>query len=178
MKTIPPSPLAQKDSYHALHYAALGNSSAAILAILSRGPAVNVNARDAAGATPLHLTGRKNNVEAMEALLAGGAEKDVVDYMEGATAMHTAAGTTGSACVRALLKAGADAGIKDAKGNTPVHVAAAADNAGAVQEFIAAHVKTLLRNEARGALLVIGGRTPNSLRSKPRCEAPLSTMPS
>lgn len=107
-----------------------------------------MHARDAKGATPLHVAGRRNRPEAIEALLAAGAEKDVVDW-DGVTPLHLAAGSGHSSAVRALLKAKADAGLKDRWGNTPVHVAAQKDNEGAIREFLYAHSKLLLRNEAR-----------------------------
>lgn len=154
--TIPPtrslpfsSRLPQNEGFHALHLLAQRNDADGIRALCAAGPAVvNFNPRDPMGVTPLHVAAKCSRLEALQALLSVGAEKDVVDY-DGTSALHCAAGNGSDACVRALLAVGADSGLKDRLGNAAVHVAAEKGSDSAVREFVLARCKLLLRNEAR-----------------------------
>jgi len=80
--------------------------------------------RDGAGNTPLHLAALHHDAEAVEALLARGAEVDVTNHA-GATPLHY--GTGSERIVRALLRAGARADAKSGLGITPLLTAVARD---------------------------------------------------
>src|SRR4051812_43974900 len=63
----------QKDGWSPLHYAATGGSAAIVKLLLSKGAALE--ARSPNGTTPLMMAARYGNEEAVDALLAAGADR-------------------------------------------------------------------------------------------------------
>jgi ankyrin repeat protein len=66
-----------------------------------------VHATDSTGATPLHVAAALGHANAVEMLLAGGADPNTADA-RGLTPLHLAAGGLRAAVVEELLSAGAD----------------------------------------------------------------------
>lgn len=82
------------------------------------------------GWTPLHLAAFFGRTEAALQLIAGGADLKAISRNTTAnTPLHAAiAGRGDEGLIRALLTAGADAGLATAEGYTPLHVAASRGN--------------------------------------------------
>jgi ankyrin repeat protein len=80
----------------------------------------DINARDGAGNTPLHFAALRGNAEAVDALLARGADPTVANAA-GATPLHY--GTASAQIVAALLAKGAKADIASKDGLTPLMTA-------------------------------------------------------
>lgn len=78
---------------------------------------------DREGATPLHDAARAGHVQAIVALIRGGADVNAPDRF-GATPLHRAASRGGSEAVDLLLRSGASPALADRFGCTPLHVAA------------------------------------------------------
>jgi len=123
----------------ALHGAAHHADAARVAALVARGGgggggggdeaaetgdvALDMDAPDHAGHTPLHFAAKYNrggNLETIEALLDGGASVDARAH-DGQTALHLAATAADAAAVAALLARGADADAADAHGEAPLH---------------------------------------------------------
>lgn len=82
----------------------------------------DVNQRGHSGDTPLCVASIRGIIEEVEALLAGGADKNLAGD-RGYTPLHNAAGQGHAVVVRLLLEAGANAGIRNEDGNTARDVA-------------------------------------------------------
>ena len=85
----------------------------------------NPNAKDDDGATPLHWAARAGTPETIRLLLEAGAQIDALQGYEttdGEAPLHTAAWANFKA-VTVLLNAGADIGVRDKHGATPLHYA-------------------------------------------------------
>ena len=82
---------------------------------------------DTFGRTPLQYAARQRNLGAVKELLRGGANVNVRDDLNGATALHYACKAQYGqkdvvvGVIKALLDAGADAGIVDQEGRQPLH---------------------------------------------------------
>lgn len=74
-------------------------------------------------ADTLHSAAKLGDAEAAESLLANDAQVDAKDA-RGITALGVAVGFNKLSVIKVLLAAGADVGLTDAKGNTPLHYAA------------------------------------------------------
>lgn len=116
----------------ALHYAAAcghGNVAAELLR-----NKVDVGARMGNGMTALHYAAVSSHHEVLALLLSEGAEVGATDSVNGQTALHFAAGASGShrKLVSLLLKGGAEVGAADYDGATALHIAAKGNRGEAV----------------------------------------------
>lgn len=182
----------------ALHEASARGHAACARAILDAyknyggggGRKVEVNARDATGATPLHLANDRAVVEALlregadgsarkgdgsnalhlacdrgcgwtcEALLGCGADADARDGV-GRTALHR---SRDGRCVRALCAAGADVDAVSDDGYAPLHVAAMEGKPECVAPLVQAGANLRARTHKRGQ--VLPGATAADLAAK------------
>jgi hypothetical protein len=78
---------------------------------------------EALGTTPLHAAVLAGSTEALEAVLAAGADVDATDE-DGQTALHAAAGTGRRDVVERLIAASADVNVVDFEHRTPAALAA------------------------------------------------------
>eukprot|EP00752_Nemacystus_decipiens_P016405 g14662.t1 len=93
---------------------------------------IDVNAASRDGITALHAAASRNRLEVIDVLVAAGADVNAeqVGQGEGDTCLHMAASHAHTPSVLALLKYGARADKKNGRGQSPLHAAAAAVNAG------------------------------------------------
>jgi hypothetical protein len=96
-----------------------------------------VNARTAAGETPLHYAALGRSTAAAELLLQHGANVTAADFT-GMTPLHVAATSNASELIAELLTAGASVTAVDKRGETPLHQAARRFRAEAVAALLAA----------------------------------------
>ncbi len=97
---------------------AVGFGDAAVIQALVKGGA-DVDERDSDGMTALHWAVLAHHPEVVKALLAAGANANAVDHFGYTPLLYAATVDFGDAeTVTMLLKAGADPGIKDKKGET------------------------------------------------------------
>jgi serine/threonine-protein kinase len=101
----------------ALHVAANKGYAAVVRELLEKGAELNV--RNNAGATPLHMA---DNAAVATLLLDKGAEVNAKDH-NGETPLHHAANSGDVDLVRVLLHHGADVNARDDSGRTPLHAA-------------------------------------------------------
>ncbi|KAL1005706.1 hypothetical protein UPYG_G00062630 [Umbra pygmaea] len=103
-----------------MHCAAKQDTPAIIQALCSR-MCAGVNELNGAGETPLHVACRLGKVEAVNALLGGGARCDIIG--ERGYAIHSAMKYSEKGCCEAILKADpAQLHVEDAMyGGTPLH---------------------------------------------------------
>ncbi|CAG0913914.1 unnamed protein product, partial [Notodromas monacha] len=111
---------AKKNLWTGLHLAARNQKPSTAEVLLRAG--ANPNARNDRGNTPLLLN----------LLVQGGAEVNMCGE-DGKTSLHKAAERGYDEAVLFLLRNGADTGIKDAHGNTPIVLAIAAKNQACIQ---------------------------------------------
>jgi ankyrin repeat protein len=115
---------------------------------------VNVNARQADGATALHWAAYRDDLETVNLLIRAGADVNAVNEL-GATPLYLAAENGSAAIVERLLTAGARADTALPSGETPLMTAARAGSVGAVKALIArkADVNAVERTEGQTALM-------------------------
>ncbi|WP_417310654.1 ankyrin repeat domain-containing protein [Devosia sp.] len=118
-----------------------------------------VNGFDDFGTTPIFLAARTANPQLVELLLAAGANPNVVTDILIETPLHYAALHPGS-MVAQLLAAGASARVRNWKGQTALHNAAAAGNMDAVKTLIAARALLDARDDA-GLTPILMALTPS-----------------
>lgn len=97
---------------------------------------VDVNIRQADGATALHWAAYRDDLELTTILLEAGADVDAVNDL-GATPLWLSADNGSAAMVKRLVDAGADPNVTLHEGETPVMTAARTGNADAVRHLIA-----------------------------------------
>ena len=105
----------------ALHMAAVGGDAHEIKRLAERADLEELNAVDENGFTPLMAAALHGHVEAVRALIAGGAHVDRAHM--GKTALHAAALADRAEIARELLNAGASADVVDHSGITPLQEA-------------------------------------------------------
>lgn len=105
--------LEDKQGLSALHWASWHGHDRLLRLVLESG--CDVNSTDCRGATALHHATGTNNQGVFELLFEFGAEVDAVDSL-GNTPLHNAAICTDSTAVRALLRKGADATVRNMEG--------------------------------------------------------------
>lgn len=122
-----------------LHAAATGNDTDSLRQLVAAG--ADVNATDVIGFTPLMYAAQNGNLEAVKALLAKGANVNVVSAPPGGltvkngviqlgqmTSLLLASAGGPIDVVKALIAAGANVNLKDARGITPLMASVATDH--------------------------------------------------
>ena len=101
--------------------------------------AIDVNAKDENGLTPLHSAAANRDAAEARRLVSAGADVDARDKDDW-TPLHWAARWDNSEAARVLLGAGADADAdaEDEDGRTPLHIAARWDNSEAAKVLLGA----------------------------------------
>lgn len=118
----------------------------------------NVNAADQNGETPLMTAIQQQHDDVALLLLEQGADPNAQESTQGMTALHLAATLGNEALIRALLERGADLGIADASGATPIEAAEAAGQS---------HIAELLRAEQNRASTPTVAAPPPPLAAAP-----------
>ncbi len=131
-----------------LQWALYHRSAEGLRALLAAGADPALGAED--GKTALHLAAMADDPRLLAALLEGGASPDVRDTVTGATPLASALMGERHQNVRALLAAGAQPGLADRMGNTPLHQAAKINEFGLALALLQAGADPRARN-AQGA---------------------------
>jgi len=92
---------------------------------------------DEHGRTATHLAATEGNSVVLDALLAAGAEKEILDE-SGRTPLHWAVVTNNMDCIHLLVKKKVDTNIRDKFGGTPLHYAIQQGSPEAVEALAAA----------------------------------------
>jgi ankyrin repeat protein len=139
-----------KDGDTPLHHAAVLNLDSAVRFLLAQ--KVDVNARNDAGQTPLHVPFKLSPTpQVIELLLRGGADVTAKDK-QGRTPLHAAAERGPATVAELLIDGKADVNARDDGGATPLHLAAKLKR----KEL----VELLLKRGADPNANDTGGRTP------------------
>lgn len=120
--------------------AAGGNKGASI--------AVNVNAMDVHGCTPLHAAAAHGHVQVIETLVARGASVNVGNVC-GATPLHYATSNGQEKAARRLLRKRANVDARDSNQCTPLHIAAFYDHSKVGQLLLSAGADTAAQDTAQ-----------------------------
>lgn len=106
----------------------------------------DVDSRDHAGKTPLHLATMEHRSEIVEALLQAGANPRLAEP-NGSTPLHNIMKEGGglAECTKALLEKGAEVNARDNEQNTPLHFAAKLTEHG-LQQMLSAAEDVQLRD--------------------------------
>jgi uncharacterized protein len=123
------------DTRPAVVAAAKAGDVAALRALLA-GRRADVNAPDGDGATALHWTSHRDDVDSTRLLLAAGANANAANDL-GATPLWIASQNGSSRLVQVLLDAGADPNRVLLLGETPLMVAARSGSAAVVEQLLA-----------------------------------------
>jgi uncharacterized protein len=137
---------AHVDALDVFEAAAIGDLDR-LTELLSEDPA-SVTAYSGDGFTALHFAAFFGRPEAVELLLARGAEVDALGrgWMTG-TAMHSAVSRMHADIVRILLGAGANPGVRQSAGWTPLHAAAANGDPQSVELLLGAGADPAATND-------------------------------
>ncbi|MBN2561463.1 MAG: ankyrin repeat domain-containing protein [Phycisphaerae bacterium] len=128
-----------------IHTAARLGHVARVKELLDADPGL-VNARTAAGETPLHYAAATHDRAVIELLLSRGAKVAAVDG-RGLTPLHLVATSWDPDLIRMVLAAGADPSAADVRGETPLHMACRRLNEDSMRVLIAAGAKVNARND-------------------------------
>lgn len=96
-----------------------------------------LHARDDHGRTPLLLSAMSDRFDVLKVCLSRGANVSPRDDATASSALHFAAGNGNLRAVKLLLSEGADSGMKDMNGFSPIDVAASKGHLDVVQELFA-----------------------------------------
>jgi len=140
-----------KDARHAIK----GNDEAALRDAIRRGTDVNgmIRCRDdelgESGLCPLLFLAASSGLPGIcEILLAEGADADIPNTIDGCVSLHSATVQGFTACVRLLLRAGADVNYRSIDGATPLHDACHSGRVDAAKVLIAAGANLEARTNA------------------------------
>ncbi len=120
----------------------------------------------------LFVAASKGGTKRLKALLAAGADPNMVDSISGFTPLRMAVIRQFERCVQVLIEAGADIEGRDSAGETPLFSAAAANLADLVKQLLAAGADPDARNGAELAPLdvsfdpTVQGLLENAIISK------------
>jgi hypothetical protein len=126
-------------------YLALRDDSPAVAQALLKLDVVNVNVRNAAGETPLMMAALRQNLPAMQQLLARGA----VVNQDGWTPLHYAATGGSEAAMDLLLARGAELNARSPNGSTPLMMAARYGSQEGARFLLSRGANARLRNDQR-----------------------------
>lgn len=131
------------DGWTALHFAAAGDSSDAVNALLQGG--ANSRARGSAGSTALHIAAWEGSERALEALLKAGCDPNSVTKAM-RTPIHFAARQGNANLVQRLAKSGADIDATERDGRTALHFAAREGLGDTVQALVESGASILIKD--------------------------------
>jgi ankyrin repeat protein len=143
---------AGETGYTVLHMAALAGRSEVLEHIIQNDKRLDMNARDKAGDTPLHIAARivdRDRSTIMSQILAAGADIDARDK-RGDTAFTIVAVSPGNYNLehaKTLLEAGADPNVKNKVGNTAMHAVVWNGNYGLMKMMHGYNVDWNLKND-------------------------------
>ena len=143
---------AGETGYTVLHMAALAGRSEVLEHIIQNDKRLDMNARDKAGDTPLHIAARivdRDRSKIMSQILAAGADIDARDK-RGDTAFTILAVSPGNYNLEhanTLLEAGADPNVKNKVGNTAMHAVVWNGNYGMMKMMSGYNVDWNLKND-------------------------------
>ena len=124
-----------RDGDTPMHSAALWGHPECLEVLIDE-PEVDMDVRNHAGRTPLHLCARRNRFVCLEMLLRSGATP-AVQCSEGRTALHDAAALGNTLCLDLLVAADRTMlNVRDGRGETPVHLACAFEQKDALETLI------------------------------------------
>jgi hypothetical protein len=162
------------------------DDEAALRDAIRRGADVNgmIPCRDAelgeSGLCPLLFLAASSGLPGIcEILLAEGADADIPATFEGCVSLHTAALQGFTACVRLLLRAGADVNYRSIGGATPLHDACHSGRVDAAEVLIAAGANLEARTNAGSTPLriaIVNGHREVALTLL-RAGAPITALP-
>ena len=104
-----------------MHIAAQGDSPLLLYYFMNKGFRIQVE--DSKGSSPLHWACYSGRENAVNALLAWGAEMDIQDKCYGLTPLHLAVLSANGRIVKKLLIKGANRSIKDFRNKLPLDLA-------------------------------------------------------
>jgi len=150
-----PSRVSAREKHHEwplVMTAAFAGKADCVSYLLEKG--ADPNESLASGFTPLMQAARSGHVEAVQALLKGGAKVDTVDARDG-TALHVAVDGRKAypETLRALLAAGAPLESHDGRGRTPLLVAIEARNDESVRVLLDSHADVNASDETKYSAL-------------------------
>ena len=143
---------AGETGYTVLHMAALAGRSEVLEHIIKNDKRLDMNARDKAGDTPLHIAARivdRDRSTIMSQILSAGADIDARDK-RGDTAFTIVAVSPGNYSLEhayTLLEAGADPNVKNKVGNTAMHAVVWNGNYGLMKMMHGYNVDWNLKNK-------------------------------
>jgi uncharacterized protein len=141
-------PLCAEDASPLIDWIRSGKSVKGLRRLLDGG--ADPAAVDADGDTALHVAAAAKGLAYLEALLDGGVDPNLRNARNGASALVAALMAERSGHVRHLLARGADPGLTDRTGNTPLHVAAQINDPAMALILLEAGAPATARN-AQGA---------------------------
>ena len=136
-----------------LHHAAIAGHSGIISALLLRG--ANKDALDLDGATPLMWATGEGQLDAVETLLAAGADYNIRDVEYDDSALDAAACDAHIPVLKALVGHRANVNFRDCKGLSALHKAAIRDQARAIDALIDAGADIDLKSNNGGTPLFL-----------------------